>query len=91
MKLLSVCAVALLAAQAAGASIKHKLNGYTIMEHSDPAKRELLQKYVTWDDKSLFVNGERIMIFSGEVHPFRYVPDSMIYPRLLRNGGSYIV
>ncbi|KAF7173165.1 hypothetical protein CNMCM5623_005384 [Aspergillus felis] len=71
MKLLSVCAVALLAAQAAGASIKHKLNGYTIMEHSDPAKRELLQKYVTWDEKSLFVNGERIMIFSGEVHPFR--------------------
>lgn len=28
---------------------------------------------VTWDDKSLFVNGERIMLFSGEIHPFRYV------------------
>lgn len=46
MKLLSVCAIALLAAQAAGASIKHMLNGFTLMEHSDPAKRELLQKYV---------------------------------------------
>lgn len=46
MKLFSVCAVALLAAQAAAASIKHKLNGFTITEHSDPEKRELLQKYV---------------------------------------------
>ncbi|RLL97383.1 hypothetical protein CFD26_106997 [Aspergillus turcosus] len=71
MKLFSVCAVALLAAQAAAASIKHKLNGFSITEHSDPEKRELLQKYVTWDAKSLFVNGERIMIFSGEFHPFR--------------------
>ncbi|ORY56836.1 beta-galactosidase [Pseudomassariella vexata] len=37
----------------------------------DPEKRELLQKIVTWDDHSLFINGERIMLFSGEVHPFR--------------------
>jgi hypothetical protein len=29
------------------------------------------QDIVTWDDKSLFINGERLMIFSGEVHPFR--------------------
>ncbi|GMG01700.1 unnamed protein product [Aspergillus oryzae] len=43
MKLLSVAAVALLAAQAAGASIKHRLNGFTILEHPDPAKRDLLQ------------------------------------------------
>ncbi|QMW42944.1 hypothetical protein AFCA_007162 [Aspergillus flavus] len=71
MKLLSVAAVALLAAQAAGASIKHRLNGFTILEHPDPAKRDLLQDIVTWDDKSLFINGERIMLFSGEVHPFR--------------------
>ncbi|GCB26180.1 probable beta-galactosidase A [Aspergillus awamori] len=71
MKLSSACAIALLAAQAAGASIKHRINGFTLTEHSDPAKRELLQKYVTWDDKSLFINGERIMIFSGEFHPFR--------------------
>jgi hypothetical protein len=26
---------------------------------------------ITWDDKSLFIRGERIMIFSGEFHPFR--------------------
>ncbi|KAF9890344.1 hypothetical protein FE257_006010 [Aspergillus nanangensis] len=71
MKLLSLGALALLAAQAAGTAITHKLNGFTLTEHSDPVQRDLLQKYVTWDDKSLFVNGERIMIFSGEVHPWR--------------------
>ncbi|KAI9042941.1 glycoside hydrolase family 35 protein [Aspergillus affinis] len=71
MKFLSVGTLALLAAQAAGASIKHKLSGYTLTEHPDPVKREQLQKIVTWDDKSLFVNGERIAIFSAEVHPFR--------------------
>ncbi|KAL5364672.1 glycoside hydrolase superfamily [Aspergillus floccosus] len=71
MRLLTLGAAALLAVQAAGASISHKLNGFTITEHPDPAKRELLQKYVTWDDHSLFVNGERIMIFSGEFHPYR--------------------
>ncbi|KAK5796573.1 hypothetical protein VI817_005858 [Penicillium citrinum] len=26
---------------------------------------------VTWDKDSLFINGERLMVFSGEVHPFR--------------------
>lgn len=46
MKFLSACGVALLAAQASGAAIKHRLNGFTLTEHPDPAKRELLQKYV---------------------------------------------
>lgn len=46
MRLLSVCATALLAAQAFGASLTHKLNGFTITEHPDPDKRDLLQKYV---------------------------------------------
>ncbi|KAG5733968.1 putative beta-galactosidase A [Termitomyces sp. T112] len=30
-----------------------------------------LQDIVTWDEYSLFINGKRVMIFSGEVHPFR--------------------
>ncbi|KAI2686525.1 CAZyme family GH35 [Penicillium roqueforti] len=71
MKLSSSWAIACLAAQAAGAAITHSLNGFSITEHPDPVKRDLLQKYVTWDDKSLFVNGERIMLFSGEIHPYR--------------------
>lgn len=46
MKLLTLCAVVSLATQAVGAAIKHKLNGFTITEHPDPVKRDLLQKYV---------------------------------------------
>ncbi|KAI1778006.1 glycoside hydrolase family 35 protein [Hypoxylon cercidicola] len=34
-------------------------------------KKELMQNIVTWDEHSLFVHGERVMIFSGEIHPFR--------------------
>ncbi|KAH7305960.1 beta-galactosidase [Stachybotrys elegans] len=29
------------------------------------------QDIVTWDDHSLAINGQRLMVFSGEVHPFR--------------------
>nr|XP_036579971.1 beta-galactosidase precursor [Colletotrichum truncatum]KAF6787727.1 beta-galactosidase precursor [Colletotrichum truncatum] len=29
------------------------------------------QDIVTWDDKSLFINGERLMVFSAEFHAFR--------------------
>ncbi|KAJ5106824.1 beta-galactosidase [Penicillium angulare] len=31
----------------------------------------LLQNIVTWDEKSLLVHGERVIILSGEFHPFR--------------------
>lgn len=31
----------------------------------------LLQDIVTWDQKSLFVHGERVLLLSGEFHPFR--------------------
>ncbi|GLB33461.1 putative beta-galactosidase, domain 3 [Lyophyllum shimeji] len=30
-----------------------------------------LQKIVTWDQYSLMINGKRLMVFSGEVHPYR--------------------
>lgn len=46
MKLSTTLAVAALAAQAAGAALSHKLDGFTITEHPDPVKRALLQKYV---------------------------------------------
>lgn len=38
-----------------------------------PYKRDdgLMQDLVTWDEHSLFVRGERVMIYSGEFHPFR--------------------
>lgn len=34
-------------------------------------RRELLQDVVTYDNYSLLVNGERLMVFAGEFHPFR--------------------
>jgi beta-galactosidase GanA len=34
-------------------------------------QRQLQQDLVTWDEHSLFVKGERVFIYSGEVHPFR--------------------
>ncbi|PWI70081.1 beta-galactosidase [Purpureocillium lilacinum] len=36
----------------------------------EPEKRAL-QDIVTWDEHSLFIRGERAMMFSGEYHPFR--------------------
>jgi hypothetical protein len=38
-----------------------------------PYKRAPLQDIVTWDEHSLFVHGERIVLYSGEYHPWRYV------------------
>ncbi|KAK1985896.1 family 35 glycosyl hydrolase [Colletotrichum cereale] len=38
---------------------------------ADAHKRDRLQDVVTWDAQSLFVRGERVMVFSGEIHPFR--------------------
>lgn len=46
MKLLTLCAVVLLAVQTTAASIKHRLNGFTLTEHPDPVQRDLLQKHV---------------------------------------------
>lgn len=37
----------------------------------DGRRRELLQDVVTYDNDSLLVGGERLMVFSGEFHPFR--------------------
>ena len=37
----------------------------------DNGKRAPLQDIVTFDERSLFINGERVMIFSGEIHPYR--------------------
>lgn len=36
-----------------------------------PRQSSNLQDIVTWDEYSLKINGERLMILSGEVHPFR--------------------
>ncbi|KAK5329783.1 hypothetical protein LTR93_001371 [Exophiala xenobiotica] len=72
MKLILGSILALVATQLAALAVpSHNLGGFRVIEHPDPEKRALLQDLVTWDETSLFVRGERIMIFSGEVHPFR--------------------
>jgi hypothetical protein len=38
--------------------------------HQDE-KRAPLQNIVTWDSHSVFINGKRLMLFSGEYHPYR--------------------
>lgn len=38
---------------------------------------ETKQDLVTWDEHSLFVKGERVFLFSGEVHPFRLPSPSL--------------
>lgn len=65
MRLSSIFALAAFAAQGSCA-----LSGRpSTLFH--PERRELLQDVVTFDNYSLFINGERAMIFSGEFHPYR--------------------
>ncbi|KPI35301.1 Beta-galactosidase [Cyphellophora attinorum] len=68
-----VAAAALISSAAAVAVPIHSQTpaGYLITRESDG-----LQDIVTWDEKSIFVRGERVVIYSGEFHPFRLpVPD----------------
>ncbi|KAK2768275.1 hypothetical protein FQN54_000128 [Arachnomyces sp. PD_36] len=71
MKLFSLFAVAALALQTTALAVGKRPDSFTVIEHPDPEKRELLQDIVSWDGKSLLINGERIMIFSAEFHPWR--------------------
>ncbi|OTA99094.1 glycoside hydrolase family 35 protein [Hypoxylon sp. CI-4A] len=60
-------------------------------------KRQAGQDIVTWDKHSLFVNGERVLLLSGEIHPFR-LPVPSLWVDLLQkvkalgfNGVSFYV
>ena len=52
------------------AVIHQRPNGIVTLEDAT-SKRDVLQDIVTWDDKSLMIHGQRLMIFSAEFHPFR--------------------
>ncbi|KAK3935692.1 glycoside hydrolase [Diplogelasinospora grovesii] len=72
MRLLSTVAVAALLAFSQSCKALHLRGGRpSLLLKEDAEKRALLQDVVTWDNHSLFIHGERIMIFSGEFHPFR--------------------
>ncbi|KAJ7087201.1 glycoside hydrolase family 35 protein [Mycena belliarum] len=42
-----------------------------------PRETDGLQDMVTWDEYSLMINGSRVDIFSGEVHPYRMPVQSL--------------
>jgi beta-galactosidase len=67
MRLFSTCAAVLLAAQAAGSVITHKLNGLTIVEHPDQEKRDLLQEYVRFNLASIFNTTKIGLIAAGDL------------------------
>lgn len=71
MKFLHTFAAAWLAVQYSTAIAIGGKPGFLIRGPVEPEKRAALQSIVTWDKHSLSVNGERIMIYSGEFHPFR--------------------
>ncbi|KAF9871549.1 glycosyl hydrolase family 35 [Colletotrichum karsti] len=52
--------------------------GGSATAHPSVIDKRQLQDIVTWDEQSLFVRGERVMIFSGEIHPFR-LPVASLY------------
>ena len=50
-----------------------------------------LQDLVTWDEHSVFVRGERIMLFNGEFHPYRLPVTSLwldVFQKLKAAGFS---
>ncbi|KAF7531211.1 hypothetical protein G7054_g9091 [Neopestalotiopsis clavispora] len=67
--------VAVLVVFALLASRYHSATHHSIpvgLSTENPPKRP--QDVVTWDEHSLFIHGQRVMIMSGELHPWRLVP-----------------
>ncbi|RAO73469.1 uncharacterized protein BHQ10_009481 [Talaromyces amestolkiae] len=50
---------------------------FDVVKRQAPEGHTPLQTNVTWDSQSLLINGERIMILSGEFHPFRLPSPSL--------------
>ena len=59
-----------LQALAVGLSLASEVQSRAV-SHSINDLHSRQQEIVTWDDHSIFVHGERLMVFSGEFHPFR--------------------
>ncbi|PGH09913.1 hypothetical protein AJ80_07625 [Polytolypa hystricis UAMH7299] len=68
---LCILILACVVLQSAAASVVHRVRNLDVTDHHEPSKHKLLQDIVKWDNESLFIHGERLMIFSGEVHPYR--------------------
>lgn len=72
LKCLHALLLSCLALQSAGLT----LIGGRLNQIIKPYKRAPLQDIVTWDEHSVFVRGERVMLYNGEFHPFRYAGTS---------------
>ncbi|KAF9526882.1 glycoside hydrolase family 35 protein [Crepidotus variabilis] len=57
---------------------RHPLRNRRQLSATDGIQSNGLQNNVTWDKYSYFVNGKRLMLFSGEVHPYR-LPVASLY------------
>jgi hypothetical protein len=69
MKFSSLALLACLALEIGASSLGRR----KLTETLRPKKRAAgeLQSIVTWDENSLFIHGKRVLIYSGEFHPFR--------------------
>ena len=61
----------LLAASAAAVAVVHALDGYTVPPGSPGYQYGNSTELIQFDEHSLFINGSRVFIFSGEFHPWR--------------------
>jgi len=68
-KSLFLLLVSLFLLQTAGLAVRGSRKG--LDELIRPYKRAALQDIVTWDEHTIFVHGKRVLIYSGEFHPFR--------------------
>ncbi|OKL56020.1 putative beta-galactosidase A [Talaromyces atroroseus] len=76
-------ALAGLSRQALSRAVSRNAGRFGVIEHPDIEQRALLQDIVTWNNQSLYINGEPLMIFSGEFHPFR-LPVPSLYIDILQ-------
>ncbi|PSN72899.1 lactase [Corynespora cassiicola Philippines] len=71
LRLAGAVALACLAGRSTARAVGYTPETWVIKERQGP-----LQDIVTWDEHTIFVNGERLFLYSGEVHPYRLpVPD----------------
>ncbi|PCG98627.1 Glycoside hydrolase, family 35 [Penicillium occitanis (nom. inval.)] len=75
--LIPYSSIACLATLVAGTVANFDRTSSDVVIRQTPNSQLPLQKNVTWDSQSLSVNGERMMIFSGEFHPFRLPSPSL--------------
>lgn len=73
MKLSGLAILACLALEITASALGRRKLTDTVRSY----KRAPLQNIVTWDENSLLIYGKRVVIYSGEFHPFRLPSPSL--------------